>query len=76
MGDDDRRSAYRAWVREHHPDRGGDPAVFRAGLQSWRRLLAPDRPAAPVTFHRRRRWTPLTWWRDRQAARRRPPRVR
>jgi hypothetical protein len=26
------RSAFRAFVREHHPDRGGDPQVFVAGL--------------------------------------------
>jgi len=26
------RSAFRAFVREHHPDRGGDPEVFVAGL--------------------------------------------
>jgi hypothetical protein len=26
------RAAFRAFVREHHPDRGGDPEVFAAGL--------------------------------------------
>jgi hypothetical protein len=26
------RSAFRAFVREHHPDRGGDPEVFAAGM--------------------------------------------
>jgi hypothetical protein len=26
------RSEFRAFVREHHPDRGGDPEVFVAGL--------------------------------------------
>jgi len=26
------RSEFRAFVREHHPDRGGDPEVFAAGL--------------------------------------------
>lgn len=26
------RAAYRAFVREHHPDRGGDPDVFVEGL--------------------------------------------
>lgn len=30
--DEHERSAFRAFVREHHPDRGGDPAVFVAGL--------------------------------------------
>jgi hypothetical protein len=26
------RSVFRAFVREHHPDRGGDPEIFAAGL--------------------------------------------
>lgn len=30
------RAAYRAFVREHHPDRGGDPDVFIAGLARFR----------------------------------------
>jgi hypothetical protein len=30
------RAAYRAFVREHHPDRGGDPEVFIAGLARFR----------------------------------------
>jgi hypothetical protein len=30
--DAEQRAAFRAFVREHHPDRGGDPAVFVAGL--------------------------------------------
>jgi hypothetical protein len=30
------RAAYRAFVRENHPDRGGDPEVFRAGLARFR----------------------------------------
>jgi hypothetical protein len=37
------RSAFRAFVREHHPDRGGDPEVFVAGLA---RFAA--RPAEPA----------------------------
>lgn len=28
----DERAAFRAFVREHHPDRGGDPAAFVDGL--------------------------------------------
>ena len=31
---DDRR-ARRQWVAEHHPDRGGDPASFAAGLATF-----------------------------------------
>jgi hypothetical protein len=30
--DAEQRAAFRAFVREHHPDRGGDPEVFVAGL--------------------------------------------
>lgn len=29
---EEERSAFRAFVRAHHPDRGGDPDVFVAGL--------------------------------------------
>lgn len=36
------RAAYRAFVREHHPDRGGDPEVFRAGLARFRGGTPPD----------------------------------
>lgn len=32
------RSAYRAFVRTHHPDLGGDPVVFRAGMESFERI--------------------------------------
>ncbi|WP_152471598.1 hypothetical protein [Nocardiopsis gilva] len=35
----DQRGAYRAWVRENHPDRGGDPQAFAEGLARWRRSL-------------------------------------
>ncbi|WP_308282799.1 hypothetical protein [Pseudonocardia nigra] len=46
MSDEDRaaamrareRAAYRAFVRENHPDRGGDPDVFVAGLARFRSL--------------------------------------
>jgi hypothetical protein len=30
--DAEQRAAFRAFVREHHPDRGGDPEAFVAGL--------------------------------------------
>ena len=33
---DAERAAYRAFVREHHPDRGGDPDEFVAGLARFR----------------------------------------
>jgi hypothetical protein len=77
--DEAARAAYRAFVREHHPDVGGDPDEFIAGLEKLRRRAEPPREDsprfdAPVTFvvnpkgvvGRVRRW------RDR---RRRPPRV-
>lgn len=32
----DERAAYRAFVREHHPDRGGDPDAFVEGLARFR----------------------------------------
>ena len=31
--DDDGHMRRREFVRRHHPDRGGDPAVFVAGLR-------------------------------------------
>jgi hypothetical protein len=40
------RAAFRAFVREHHPDRGGDPAVFVAGLARLRSAQAGPGPAA------------------------------
>ena len=49
-----RRRARREFVRGHHPDRGGDPAVFVAGLAALdhprvrparaRVVVIPDRP--------------------------------
>jgi hypothetical protein len=34
--DEQERAAFRAFVRDNHPDRGGDPAVFVAGLARFR----------------------------------------
>ncbi len=51
------RAAYRAFVREHHPDRGGDPDTFVEGLARFRAGPAPTGPDpddarydAPVEF--------------------------
>jgi hypothetical protein len=45
----DERAAFRAFVREHHPDRGGDPEVFAAGLARFREPEPVDpRYDAPV----------------------------
>jgi hypothetical protein len=38
------RSAFRAFVREHHPDRGGDPEVFVAGLARFGTGARADSP--------------------------------
>jgi hypothetical protein len=37
----DPRAALRAFVRTHHPDVGGDPEAFRAGLAAHRAALRP-----------------------------------
>jgi len=58
--------AYRRHALRHHPDRGGDRAVFEAGAEAYRRLTGrgtgrrtpPPAPAADLVFHRRRR--PIT----------------
>ena len=47
--------AFRRFALAHHPDRGGDPARFQAGVEAYRRLLGTRRAPANVTFHRRRR---------------------
>ena len=41
------RAAFRAFVREHHPDRGGDPEVFVAGLARFRPPVAVGRRRDP-----------------------------
>ena len=42
----ERRSAFRAFVRDHHPDRGGDPEAFAAGLELFR-AASPGNPGRP-----------------------------
>ena len=55
------RAAFRRFAAAHHPDRGGDPDRFRAGVDAYRRLTgtttvpAPATATADVVFHRRRR---------------------
>ncbi len=75
-GDGAERRAFRAWVRAHHPDAGGDPGEFAAGLARWRERLAPARgpaPAGEVTVFRARGglWRAQRWWQRRHQ----PPRV-
>lgn len=56
------RAAFRAFVRAHHPDVGGDPDVFAAGLAEFRAARASrpeqrprDRYDAPVVVVHRSR---------------------
>jgi hypothetical protein len=77
------RRAFVAFVRAHHPDVGGDPDVFRAGLDRFRAGPEGD-PASPagrggfVEIHRRRRGPAglLDLVAAGRRRRRRPPRVR
>lgn len=41
------RAAFRAFVRDNHPDRGGDPDVFVAGLARFRG--GPGQPSPPAS---------------------------
>lgn len=47
--------AFRRFALRHHPDRGGDPETFQAGIDAYRRLRGTRRAPANVTFHRRPR---------------------
>jgi hypothetical protein len=77
--DDDpaqQRRDFRAWIRAHHPDAGGDPDSFVAGLAAWQQRRAQEaKPAPPrteVTVFRARHgmWRLARWWRRHQGARR------
>jgi hypothetical protein len=47
----------REFIRMHHPDRGGDPAVFVAGLRAFDGGHDPDIvPLPQVIIIRRRAW--------------------
>lgn len=76
-GPDDRsrRAAERAFVRAHHPDVGGDPAAFAAGLAALRADRTPGpAPAVTVVATRRLRKAPARllrrWRRARRTAQR------
>ncbi len=51
--------AFRRFALRHHPDRGGDPARFQAGVDAYRHLTGAEPPrtaAGPnVVFYRRTR---------------------
>ncbi|WP_370961318.1 hypothetical protein [Amycolatopsis sp. cg9] len=72
--DPEGRAAFRAFVREHHPDVGGDPAEFAAGLARFRESAPDTRFDAPISFVRRRRGLAALLSRFRRRGR--PPRVR
>jgi hypothetical protein len=46
------RAAFRAFVREHHPDRGGDPVAFAEGLARFGRGPQPVPPDDAARFDR------------------------
>jgi len=52
------RSEFRRFVLQHHPDRGGDPAVFAAGMQAWQSFQeqgAEQADNGPQVFFYRKR---------------------
>jgi hypothetical protein len=55
------RAAYRAFVREHHPDRGGDPDAFIAGLARFREDPHPDDPGRDSPHRDGARWDDPRW---------------
>lgn len=52
-------NAFRRYALDHHPDRGGDPSRFQAGVDAYQQLTGsrPPRSGAggAVVFHRRSR---------------------
>ncbi len=53
---DSRKSERRKFIRDHHPDRGGDPEAFIAGLRQ-RSAAQPGVGEPRVVFRRRPRRT-------------------
>jgi hypothetical protein len=51
--DEQHKAAFRRWARENHPDVGGDPEVFAAGLQAAREGRLSDSAADPTPEERR-----------------------
>jgi hypothetical protein len=64
------RREFRAWVRACHPDAGGDPEEFAAGLSRWRTQFAIPAGCgeAEVTVFRTRGglWLIERWWQRHQ----------
>ena len=60
------RAARRTFIRENHPDRGGDPAAFVQGLQFLDEHSEGSVPMTdpPTVFaYRSRRTAPARWFR-------------
>jgi hypothetical protein len=76
------RAQWREFVRDHHPDRGGDPDVFAAGVKAYREGRRPLAAATEAEHHLTTHRSPhglghLTRWaRRRWNGWTRPPRVR
>jgi hypothetical protein len=70
----------REFIRTHHPDRGGDPAAFIAGLRQLQGQPAPPGPVPPprVVVVQHRAWPVrlILALARRLGLSRRPPRVR
>lgn len=67
------RAEFAAWVRANHPDVGGDPAVFAAGLERRRAAGGAVAGPAPVSVFRSRYglWPIARWLRRRRRSGRR-----
>jgi hypothetical protein len=67
MSEDERRRARRAFVRDDHPDRGGDPWAFVKGLARFD--VTNQSGESEIVVYRRRRfrmagtlsWRPSRW---------------
>jgi hypothetical protein len=70
------RSERRAFIRTHHPDFGGDPAAFRAGLQHLDATLSETPPRVLIMAAPPWALRPLTSLIRRLQRRRQPSRVR
>lgn len=53
----EQRAAFRAFVRRHHPDVGGDPETFRRGVAAFRALGVVEE-TDPSRFGDRARFAP------------------
>jgi len=75
---DDARRARRAFIREHHPDRGGDTQYFIAGLKRLSTHLGSKDSEARVVVRASPSWRGRFVAAGRRVVRRRagPPRVR